>query len=258
VDRRVQSIARKYLADTQDILKWREQNGSAKTRAEIIRALNGLQDLIGRLQKNTAISAEALLSQKALTARLRDLEATNKSVKGKQERDLLARETPQLTAAVAVYRQLIAKYDFAGAAAVIREANVTEPSLKQTQNNYQNVADWLVEWKATLINDLNMRGYNGPVVANNTQYSGVAGATANKLRMKIPYGVTETDWLKVAPPILLAISNSFAGDADRQWRCGVFAWAFGQTGAAQKLLDAASSAKPSYKEARKFFNQTKR
>ena len=39
--------------------------------------------------------------------------------------------TPELNAALAAYRQLAAKYDFAGAAAVIREANLTEPSLKQ-------------------------------------------------------------------------------------------------------------------------------
>jgi hypothetical protein len=105
---------------------------------------------------------------------------------------------------------------------------------------------------------LNTHGYTGAVVVNNTQYSGVAGATAGKLRIKVPYGVAETDWLKVSAPTLLTISNSFANDADRQWRCGVFAWAIGQTEAAQKLLNAASSANPSYSEARKFFEQTKR
>ncbi len=251
-------IARKYLADSQDILKWREQYGSAKTMTEITRALNSLQDVIGRLQKNTAISAEALLSQKILAARLRDLEAPNKSAREKQHRDLLAHETAQLTTALRRYQQLVSKYDFAGAAAVIRKLSLTEPSLRQMQSNYQNAADWLVEWKATLINDLNVHGYNGAVVANNTQYSGVAGATADKLRIKIPYGVAETDWFKVAGPTLLRISSSFAIDADRQWRCGVFAWAIGQTDAAQKFLDAASSAKPSYREARKFFEQTKR
>src|SRR5947207_15086339 len=117
--------------------------------SEITRALNSLQDVIGRLQRNTAISAEALLLQKTLAARLRDLEATNKSARGKQHRDLLARETTQLTAAVKAYQQLVAKYDFAGAAAVMRNVPVTEPSLKQTQNSYQNADDWLVEWKAT-------------------------------------------------------------------------------------------------------------
>src|SRR5437868_2388735 len=58
-------------------------------------------------------------------------------------------------------------------------------------------------------------------------------------------------------PTLVTVSSSFATDADRQWRCGVFAWAFGQTNAARQLFDAACSAKPSYKEARKFFDQTK-
>jgi hypothetical protein len=251
-------IARKYLADSQDILKWREQYGSAKTMSEITKALNSLQSVIGRLQKNTAISTEALLSQKTLAARLRDLEAPNKSRLEKQRRDLLARETPQLRAAVKAYQRLVARYDFAGAAAVMRKLTVTEPSLKQAQNSYQNVADWLEEWKATLIDDLNTHGYNGSVIANNMQYSGVAGATGDKLRMKLPYGVAETEWLRVAPPSLLTISRSFATDADRQWRCGVFAWATGQTEAAQKLLDTGSSAKPSYNEARKFFNQTKR
>jgi hypothetical protein len=251
-------IARKYLADSQDILKWREQYGSAKTITEMSRALSSLQDLIGRLRKNTAISAEALLSQKTLAARLRDAEAANKSPQGKQRRDLIARETPHLIAAMEAYRQLIAKYDFAGAAVVIRKVNVTEPSLRQMQSNYQNAAAWLAEWKATLIKDLNARTYNGAVVVNDTQYSGIAGATADKLRMKVPYGVAEMNWLKVPAPILLTISSSFATDADRQWRCGVFAWATGQTEAAQKLLDTGSSAKPSYNEARKFFNQTKR
>jgi hypothetical protein len=251
-------IARKYLADSQDILKWREQYGSAKTITEMSRALSSLQDLIGRLQKNTAISAEALLSQKTLAARLRDAEAANKSPQGKQRRDLIARETPHLIAAMEAYRQLIAKYDFASAAVVIRKVNVTEPSLRQMQSNYQNAAAWLAEWKATLIKDLNAHTYNGAVVVNDTQYNGIAGATADKLRMKVPYGVAEMNWLKVPAPILLTISSSFATDADRQWRCGVFAWAIGQTEAAQKLLDSAYSAKPSYREARRFFDQTKR
>jgi hypothetical protein len=250
-------IARKYLADSHDILKWREQYGSAKTVAEVTRALSSLQDLIGRVQKNTAISAEALLWQKTLAARLRNTTA-DKSAQEKQHRNLLAREAPQLTTALKRYQQLVSKYDFAGAAAGVRKLSLTDPSLRQTQSNYENVADWLAEWKSTLINDLNAHGYNGAVVINNTQFSGVAGATAGRLRIKVPYGVVETDWSKVPAPTLLTISSSFANDADRQWRCGVFAWAIGQTDAAQKLLDAASSARPSYREARKFFDQAKR
>ncbi len=250
-------IARKYLPDLKAMLAWRARHGSAKNKTELSNALRSLQELMANLQKNTAISAEALVAQKTLIARLRGGEAVSKSAQEKQHRDLLARETPELNAALRAFRQLAAKYDFAGAAAVIREANLSEPSLKQTQSNYQEAADWLAKWKATLINDLNARTYTGAVIASDTQYSGITGATANKLKMKVPYGSAETDWLKVPAATLVTVSSSFATDADRKWRCGVFAWATGQTNAARQLFDAACSAKPSYKEARKFFDQTK-
>ncbi len=232
-------IARKYLADSQAILAWREQHRSAKSMTELRNALSSLQDLIAQLQKNTAISAEALLAQKTLVARLRDT------------------EMPRWNAALQSYRRLAAIYDFTGAASAIRKVKVTEPSLRETQRNCQNVADWLAQWKATLINDLNTHGYTGVVVMSDTEYNGIAGATAGKLKMRVPYGIAEIQWLKVPAPTLVTVSSSFATDADRQWRCGVFAWAFGQANAARQLFDAACSAKPSYKEARKFFDQTK-
>ena len=232
-------IARKYLADSQAMLAWREQHRSAKSMTELRNALSSLQDLIAQLQKNTAISAEALLAQKTLVARLRDT------------------EMPRWNAALQSYRRLAAIYDFTGAASAIRKVKVTEPSLRETQRNCQNVADWLAQWKATLINDLNTHGYTGVVVMSDTEYNGIAGATAGKLKMRVPYGIAEIQWLKVPAPTLVTVSSSFATDADRQWRCGVFAWAFGQTNAARQLFDAACSAKPSYKEARKFFDQTK-
>ena len=248
-------IARKYLEDSRAWLAWRDQYGSAKSPAEIRSALEKLRAL--KLQKPTEISAEAMLAERTLVNQLDQAEKVQRSAKEKQHQDLVARETPELNAALGAYRQLAAKYDFDGAAAVIREATLSEPALKQTQSNYQKVADWLSAWKATLINDLNKRTYNGAVVARDTQYNGIAGATASKLKMKVPYGSAETDWLKVPPATLVTVSSSFATDADRKWRCGVFAWATGQTNAARQLFDAACSAKPSYKEERKFFDQTK-
>jgi hypothetical protein len=248
-------IARKYLEDSRAWLAWREQYGSAKSPAEIRSTLEKLRAL--KLQKPTAISAEALLSERTLANKLDQAEKAERNAQEKQHRDLLAREAPRWNAALESYRRLAAIYDFTGAASAIRKVKLTEPSLKQTQSNYQYAADWLAQWKATLINDLNAHTYNGVVVASDTQYNGIAGATASKLKMKVPYGSAETDWLKVPGATLVTISSSFASDADRQWRCGVFAWGIGQTNAARQLFDAACSAKPSYKEARKFFDQTK-
>jgi eukaryotic-like serine/threonine-protein kinase len=249
-------IARKYLDDSRAWLAWREQNGSAKSPAEIRSALERLRAL--KLQKPTAISAEALLAERTLANRLDQVEKAERSAQEKQHRDLVARETPRWNAALESYRRLAAIYDFTGAAAAIRKVKLTEPSLKETQRNYQNAADWLAQWKATLINDLNAHSYNGAVVANDTQYTGIAGATADKLKMKVPYGSAETDWRKVPAATLVTVSNSFATNADRKWRCGVFAWATGQIDAGRQLFDAACSAKPSYNEDRKFFDQAKR
>jgi hypothetical protein len=240
-------IARKYLEDSRAWLAWRDQNGTVKSPAEMRSALEKLRAL--KLQKPTAISAEALLAERTLAKRLAEAQE-------RQHQDLLGREMPRWNAALESYRRLAAIYNFTGAASAIRKVKLTEPSLRETQRNYQNAADWLVQWKATLINDLNAYSYNGAVVASDTQYNGIAGATANKLKMKVPYGSAETDWLRVPAATLVAVSNSFATDADRKWRCGVFAWATGQTNAARELFDAACSAKPSYKEARKFFDQT--
>ena len=55
----------------QDILKWREQHGSAKTITEMSRALSSLQDLIGRLQKIPPFRLRPCCRQKTLAARLR-------------------------------------------------------------------------------------------------------------------------------------------------------------------------------------------
>jgi hypothetical protein len=248
-------IAQKYLQDSRAWLAWRDRNGSVKRPAEIRSALEKLRAL--NLQKPTAISAEALLVERTLANRLGETGKAEKSAPEKQHRELVAREMSQWNAALESFRRRAAIYDFTGAAAAIRRVKLTEPSLRETQRDYQNVADWLVQWKATLISDLNDYTYNGAVVVNDTQYNGIAGATAGRLKMKVPYGSAETDWLKVPGATLVRVSSSFATDADRQWRCGVFAWAIGQTNAAWQLFDAACSAKPSYKEARRFFDQTK-
>src|SRR5256886_12027611 len=61
-------IARKYLDDTRAWLAWREQNGSAKSPAEIRSALEKLRTL--KLQKPTAISAEVLLAERNIVKQL--------------------------------------------------------------------------------------------------------------------------------------------------------------------------------------------
>ena len=74
-------IARKYLEDSRAWLAWREQNGSAKSPAEIRSALEKLRSL--KLQKPTAISAEALLAERTLANQLGETEKTERSARRK-------------------------------------------------------------------------------------------------------------------------------------------------------------------------------
>ncbi len=251
-------LAQKYLDDSRAWLTWREQRGSAKSAADVKRALDNLRALIPKLQKDTAIAREAVLEEKTLANRLSDAEGAEKARREQQHQEVLARETPQWNGALEAFRRAASVYDFAGAGEAVRKVQLTEPSLRTLRDGYEQAANWLAQWKAQLISDLNTRGFNGRVIANNAEYIGIGGATPTSLKLRNPYGFTELDWLKISPVTLVTVSSAFATDADKKWLCGVFAWTIGQTDAAKQLFDAACAAKPSYKDARKFFDQARR
>ncbi len=253
-----QPLARKYLDDSRAWLTWREERSAAKRPSQVKRALEDLRALIPNLQRGTAIAHEAGFEEKNLANRLGDGGSAGKAQQEQRHEELLAREVPRWDRAFDAFRHSAALYDFAGAAEVMRNARVSEPSLKTMRDGYERAANWLVEWKAQLIGDLNARGFDGRVVANNAEYTGITGASATALKLRNPYGFTEIDWLKVPPASLVTISSAFANDADRKWRCAVFAWTIGQTDAAKQLFDAACAAKSSYNDARKFFEQSRR
>jgi hypothetical protein len=125
---------------------------------------------------------------------------------------------------------------------------------KPPQQFPQKKAQWLSDWKSKLIDDLNHRHCSGAIVdLNGAKYTGIESATPDKLTMKVPYGMVQIDWAKLAPKTLLAISTSFiqpnASDAaDRQWLSAVFASETGQTAAARQLAEAAAKAKSEYRD----------
>ncbi len=252
------SLGEKYLGEARAFVAWRDQSASAKTPAEVRNTLERLRAIIPKLQKRTTIAREAGVEEKMLVNRLGESEAAEKSTQEKEHQKLLARESPRWNAALENFRRHAAGFDFAGAVEALRNVALSEPGLKQARTNYLQAARWLMEWKTTLIGDLNARGFTGPITANNTQFAGIASATDERLRLRTPYGVSEMDWTKVSPAALLVASVSFANDAERKWRCGVFGWAIGAGDQSQDLLDAAADTKPEYKAARSFFAQPKR
>jgi hypothetical protein len=138
------------------------------------------------------------------------------------------------------------------------ETTHTEDQKKQAQQAAQQFAQkkpqWLNDWKKNLIADLNRAHFSGAIKdVTGLDYTGIDGATAQKIVAKNPYGTVQLDWTKFAPRTLLSISTSFikpnaADAADRQWLCAVYASETGQAEEARKLAENAAKAKPEYRE----------
>ena len=124
----------------------------------------------------------------------------------------------------------------------------------QAQEFARNKSAWLKEWKTKLITDLNRAHYLGNISdSGGAPYTGISGATEQKLKMQTPYGVAEMPWEKLSPKTLLAISVSFVKPnmpdvADRQWLCAVYARETGQMEDARRLAEDAAKAKPEYRD----------
>jgi hypothetical protein len=156
--------------------------------------------------------------------------------------------------ALAEYKQQIALYQFDRAAGAIRNVKLVGASFATAKEIAEKKAQLLIDWKNSLIYDLNVVHFSGSLTdKTGAQYTGIAGATHDSLSMKLSYGIARVTWDQLSPKELLAISRSFikpgASDApDRQWRCAVFASETGQTDAARELAAAAARAKSEYRE----------
>ena len=179
--------------------------------------------------------------------------ARQEAEKAAEER-LLAQESPVWQKALNEARASIASYDFRSAFAVVDAAAVSAPSLVTARANEQKKLRWLQDWKQKLIADINAQHFVAPVEIANTAYTGAAKADANRITFRLPpYGTAEIEWIKLRPPVLLAMSTSLikpgaADTAERQWLAAVFAAETGQTEAAHGLAETASKAKPEYRE----------
>ncbi|HEU5248258.1 MAG TPA: serine/threonine-protein kinase [Candidatus Udaeobacter sp.] len=156
--------------------------------------------------------------------------------------------------ALTKYKEQVAQYHFGQAADAIRNVRLIGAYFKQAKEIAEKRARLLIDWKHTLIDDLNRTHFTGPLVdSSGRQYTGIASATDESLSMKLPYGIARVRWDQLPAKELLTISESFikpgvSDAADRQWRCAIFASETGQIEAARDLAEAAARAKPEYRE----------
>ena len=208
-------VAQKYLHDCQLYLTWKKEGDEAHDPASLARHLDNTRELTSkkRFQMSTALSAEVRDAEKTLSHTISDQQRIENE-KRAQERQKQAEQTAQQVAT--------------------------------------KIPQWLVDWKAKLVQDLNTTHYNGNITAiTGAKYIGISGATPDRLRVKLPFGEAEVPWTQLSPQTLLLVSSSFARPnapdlADRQWLCAVYAAQTAQPAEAKQLAEAAARAKPEY------------
>ena len=246
-------LAQKYLDDSQLYADWKKEAKDSGNTAELSANLEKLRTVRKKLKTHSALSDELNASEKSLAARVASQQKIETGTREQERKKILDQEGPLWKAALANYKQKVAAYDFSGARDAINAAKVSEASLREAQGILQKKAQWLVDWKNKLIEDINRTHFSGTITdMSGVQYSGIDTATAQNVSMKIgPYGSAQIAWTKLPPKTLLVVSTSFIKPgtidvADRQWLGAVFAVETGQIDTARSLADSAAKTKPEY------------
>ncbi len=247
-------IARKYLDDCRLYVAWKAQPKKAETTEEVKTNLTNLREIQKKLQTRGALADQLQAEEKQTASDVASREKTENEIKERQRRELIEKESPGWKAMLAAYRQRVGVYDFAGARDAIAKAHFSETSLKESQENLSKKAQWLVDWKAHFIEDLNRVGFTGAISdVGGLPYTGIKHASEARLNLMMPHGSTELNWTRFSPATLLAIANWLIGKlpaaeaADREWFSAIFANETGQPEPARFLANAAARAKPEYR-----------
>src|SRR2546430_14030535 len=118
--------------------------------------------------------------------------------------------------ALAKYREQVALYHFAQAADGIRNVKLIGAYYKPAEEVAEKRAQFMSDWKNTLIDDLNRAHFSGLLTdSSGAQYRGIVSATDEGLTMKLPYGIAWITWEKLSPQTLLMVSRSFIAPVAR-------------------------------------------
>ena len=246
-------LAQKYLNDLRAYNAWKSEAKTDGSADELKTALAHLRTVETHLQTRGRLAEKVKSETPKLASRLAEMEkAENKAREGERKR-LFEKEKPSWISALSAYRNQVARYDFGSARDAVDRASVSEPSLLTEKENTGKKAQWLIEWKQRLIDDINRTPYHGRVVDRiGTEYVAMTSASDKSFTVETSYGPSKLDWLKFDPQMLLTVSKSFvrlgAPDAaERQWLCAIFAAETGLTDEARKLGEAAAVAKTDYR-----------
>ncbi|HWB60671.1 MAG TPA: hypothetical protein VG733_14345, partial [Chthoniobacteraceae bacterium] len=247
-------IAGKYTADLAAFKKVCANVDAADNLKKEKQAMEDLQALKGGLQIPGQIPGKVAVIEAALQKKIDAGDAEEKRRADELAREL-DQETKNLAAAKIKYNACLPGYQYDDAQGAMQAVQVTDPPLVIERSNLLKKAQWLAQFKQTLIADINAVGYPLPVTKINSApiEGGVNKATQTQIEIQTQYGMVDVLWTELPPAEIFSMANYFTNKAgspqaiaDRQWLSGVFAMTAGLTKDGRACLDSASQAKPEY------------
>ena len=165
------------------------------------------------------------------------------------------------------YAAFCPAYRFDEARAAVDAAVVTGSDGLQQKAALLKKADWLRQFKALLIQDINTYGYPNAIATRTGGRlpDGTKKATADGVLVQTQFGTTPFAWTLLPPSTLLSMAVYYSQitaaaapqqTPDRQWLSGVFACEEGLSRDGHTLLVQASQVKDAYKDQLTLFLQS--
>ncbi len=157
-----------------------------------------------------------------------------------------------------------AEFRFADAKAALQGAAVSTPDAVKERDTLVRKAVWLCQFKALLIQDINMFSYPNVLVTRTGGRvpDGPKKANEDELLVQTPFGSVPCPWTTLPTTEILGMAIYFQQTTatsapqqvpDRQWLSGVFACEEGLARDGRTLLVQASQVKDEYKDALTLF-----
>ena len=248
---KLKDIANNYVNDYNEYTPASKALADATAPEDQQVAIDKAKAARGRMKLTTKLS-------KSLDATLADLSPKVASILAEKSRassEEIAADTKALTDAKQKRADFIAKFQFTEAHSAIADATLTIEKSKDEQETLAKKTEWLANFKSQLIEDLNKKGYSGPITGKSgaALSDGIVKAddqqvTLHSIRNPVP-------WSDISLDSDFAMASSFIPPdmppelaAFRKWHLGVFAFFAGKRKEGLALVHEAADIKPVYKD----------
>jgi len=152
-------------------------------------------------------------------------------------------------------KQLCDSHRFTEALAMARGFEAQNEKYRQDRDLVAQRVNWLVQFKAQLVKDVNAAGYLAPLTKRNGQQliGGIVKANDTHVELRVAHGTFPVLWTDLSAESILKVATSYFAKTppeelnDKRWRTGVFCLFMGKVAEGIPLLEESAAANEEYR-----------